>query len=216
LFLHGELANPGVGEYATHQTDHRVCEMHQDAYIFNRWTEEEIDSAEYLKHAGLRDCGKKLGDTHHLATPVSAFWTRILAEIPLDDVVLPPNICKPSSSPQPDKWHHDYVTKIDSYAEEGKRFFLARGALESVGIVYPQSKNVKQKFIKNLQTPNGTIESYEEVFERARQNVINIWRELGRAISTANPALVTLANGNLDTGMRDNAQAGESHIFWTA
>jgi hypothetical protein len=205
-----------VGPYAAHKTAHRVCEMHQDAYIFRQWVEEEIDSAEYLKHAGLRDCGEKLGDTHHLAPPLAKLWTLILNDVHRTEVTFPPDLPKPNESPRPDDWHHHYVTTIDDFAEEGNRFFLARGAMESLGLVYPPSKKVQLKFIKNLKTPDHATADYDAVFESARQNVISIWRQLGHAITARNPTYLILANGNLDTGMADGAAPGTPHIFWSA
>jgi len=206
-----------VGPYATHKTQHRVCEMHQDTYIFNQLVGERIDTVEYLKHAGLRDCGENLGDTHHLAPAITSLWTYILSDVPIDAVTLPtPDLPRPTSPPQPDEWHHDYVTTIDGFAEEGKRFFLARGALESCGVVYPPPSKVKKEFIKQLKTPNQGTADYDAVFERARQNVITIWRELGSAITARDPSPVLLANANLDTGKADGTPPDSPPIFWTA
>lgn len=204
------------GPYAGHETEHRVCEMHQDVYIFQKRLKLEIGSAEHLRASGIRDCGEILGDIHHLATPIKRLWTAILNEISLDQVILPGQVPKPCTAPQPDRWHHHYVTKIDNFAEEGKWLFLARGFFESQGLVYPPCDKVQAQFINNLELPGGGTANYEEVFDRATGNVIETWRQLGTAFTKADSKLVTLANANLDTGWADAAQAGAPRLFWPA
>jgi hypothetical protein len=203
-----------VGPYVGNERRHRVCEMHQDVHIFQKRLNLEIASAEYLRASGIRDCGEILGNTHHLSTPIKRLWTDILNEIALDQVILPGQVPKPGTAPQPDRWHHHYITKIDGYAEEGRWLFLARGFLEWGGLVYPPSDKVQPEFISNLKLPGGGTANYEEVFDRAAENVIEMWRQLGAAFTESNSDLVTLANANLDTGRADGAQPGAAPLFW--
>ena len=118
----------------------------------------------------------------------------------------------PKKSPDPDTWFEDYVTMIDKFAEEGNRFpWLCREIVEAQGMVYPELNEVDQSFIQNLKLPDGTTANYDQVFERARQNVITTWRDLGNALDNGDASLFTLPNGDLDTGLADDTQQS---IFW--
>ena len=60
----GDMVNAGiklkVGEYQKNKDKHRICEMHQDAYIFQRLNIGEIGLAEHLD-SGIWGCCDKPG-----------------------------------------------------------------------------------------------------------------------------------------------------------
>ena len=205
-----------VGRYETNKTQHRRCELNQDAYIFKQKFEEEIASLEYLERAGLAACGAKLGDTHHLAPAVCKLWTLVLSEVPLEALALKENLPAPHHPPRPDEWHHCYVETIERISEDGKWLFLARGPAEDEALVYPQFEDVDMTYIKNLKTPAETPADYDEIFRRAQENVIGVWRQLGSALTARNPEHLALVNGDLDTGLPDGAAPGARQIFWAA
>lgn len=203
-----------VGPYAENKTDHRVCELHQDAYIFNKRVGLELTKDEYLRHSGIRDCGEKLDDTHHLDAAVRQLWVGILQQIPLGLIEMPGDVRKPGAAPDPDKWHHSYVTGIDNFAEEGGNFPLLRGLFETKGWIFPSLAHVQPQYIGQLKMPGGGTTSYDDLFERATNNVLEVWRQLGAAITQANPERLTLANANLDTGKADDARSDDAPLFW--
>ena len=205
-----------VGKYETNQTEHRRCELNQDAYIFMRKFEEEIASLQYLERGGLEACGAKLGDTHRLAPAVCKLWTLILSEVPLASVSLKEDLPTPHHPPRPDEWHHSYMETIERISEDGKWLFLARGVAEDEALVYPAFKDVDMSYIKNLETPALTRTDYDEVFRRAQENILGVWGQLGSALTARNPELLALVNGDLDTGMADGASPGTRQIFWAA
>jgi hypothetical protein len=127
-----------AGSYEGNATEHRRCEMHQDAYIFMKTFEEEIASVEYLERGGLQDCGAKPGDTHHLVPAVAKLWTLVLGDVPLGGLVLTGNVSTPHHPPQPDEWHHHYVKGMEHSSKDGKWLFLARGVAENEAWVYPR------------------------------------------------------------------------------
>jgi hypothetical protein len=205
-----------VGPYEGHETPHRICEMHQDAHIFKTHLGEEVQSLEYVNRAGLRDCGERIGETNKLAPAIARLWQLVLNEVPLAELADQPWPVKPLHPPQPDAWHHHYVNTIDLIAGKQRYLFLAKGVAEAQGYIYPRWKDIDQGYIADLRTPIQTTMRYDQVFERARQNVISVWRQLGNALRAGDPALVALVNGNLDTGLADGTAPGGPRIFWMA
>lgn len=186
-----------VGAYETHALEHRVCEMHQDVYIFFKCKRQEITKAEYLQCCGIASCA---GENRHLNSLISRIWQHALEEFRLQDIKMQSS--GPSGRPDPSHWFECYVEVISRFAEEGK-YVPLRFALENAGIVYPDYKNLDRDFIDNLATPSGQSLCYDDVFEKTLNNVMHSWSELAAAIEVNKPALFTLANGNLDTGKRD-------------
>ncbi len=203
-----------VGPYAANKREHRVCELHQDAYIFHKILELDITTDEYLRDSGIRDCGENLGDTHHLDSSVRQLWVDILCQVRRDEVSMPDNVQKPMAAPNPDKWHHSYVTAIDDIAEEGRNFLLVRGLLERQGCLFPSCDEVLPRYTTELKLPGGGKANYDAVFERAAQNILDVWRQLGVSITQRAPDQFTLANANLDTGKADGALPDDPPLFW--
>ena len=65
-----------VGEYQKNKGRHRICEMHQDAYIFQRLNIGEIGLAEHLD-SGIWGCCAPPG-SGKLDTAVAGTWQRML------------------------------------------------------------------------------------------------------------------------------------------
>lgn len=156
------------------------------------------------------------GDGHHLAPAVSNLWTRILSEVPLEALTLKGNLPTPHHPPRPDEWHHSYVRTIERISQDGKWLFLARGLAVGETLVYPRFRDVDTTYVKNLKTPTQATADYDDIFRRAQENVIGVWRELGRALTEGDPQLLALVNGDLDTGLADDAGPGTRQIFWAA
>jgi hypothetical protein len=207
------IINRRVGPYEQNKLQHRLCELNEDVYIFNQLGFGDISTAEFLKSdsGGIGSCADQTDDDK-LDPAVRKLWCRCLAGDPLADIKMKDGLPAPKKSPDPDTWFEDYVTMIDKFAEEGNRFpWLCREIVEAKGMVYPELNEVDQSFIQNLKLPDGTTANYDQVFERARQNVITTWRDLGNALDNGDASLFTLPNGDLDTGLADDTQQS---IFW--
>jgi hypothetical protein len=128
-------------------------------------------------------------------------------------VTLKDNLPTPHHPSHPDEWHHRYVGTMERVSQDGEWLFLVRGLAEDQALVYPEFKDVDMSYIRSLKTPDGT-EDYDGAFARAEDNVIDVWRQLGSALSARDPERVTLVNGDLDTGMADRAAPQARQIFW--
>jgi hypothetical protein len=196
-----------VGCYEGHQTQHRRCELHQDAYIFNRVLHEDVCSAQYLRNAGIMTCT----ENGVLNRAVTALWSGVLNAIPRNDIDMRLGVKSPNKDPNPNEWHAWFTGLIDSVAKVGGRLpALARGIGEDkLMLLYPRLGEIDRTYIDGLTTPSGEPTSYDVVFDRAQANVMRYWGELGAAIQAGNPRLFTLPNGDLDTGIAESEPS-----FW--
>jgi hypothetical protein len=204
------VINLRVGPYEQNKLQHRLCELSQDVYIFHKLGFGDVSRAEYIKRCGIDSCAD-VADEDKLDSAVRKLWCYCLEGFPLDSIKMKEGLPAPKSPPEPDEWFAHYVGMIDKFAEEGGKLpWLLRELVETEGLVFPQLDEVDQTFVQNLKMPDGAIANYDQVFERARQNVLTTWRDLGAAIDAGDQSLFTLANGDLDTGLTDNNQS----IFW--
>jgi hypothetical protein len=181
-----------VGEYATNSQAHRVCELNQDAYIFQRLDLDEVGRSEHLD-TGIWGCcdSPNSGTLDHA---VANTWRRMLSG------------CHPAqyaeNEPDIDAWHAGFRRAVDDAAEEGNRMPLfARHLAVKCGLTYPAIAAIDTSFVKNLETPGGRRMDYDELFDKATRNVVAMWALIGRAIFEGDMAYQTgIGNWNLDTG----------------
>jgi hypothetical protein len=204
------VINLRVGPYEQNKLQHRLCELNQDVYIFHKLGFGDVSTAEYIENCGIGSCADA-ADDDKLDPAIRKLWCYCLEGYPLESIQMKNGLPAPDGPPDPDEWFAHYVDMIDKFAEEGGRFpYLMRECVEAEGLVYPQLNEVDQTFIQNLKTPDGTTASYDQVFERARQNVLATWGNLGAALDAGDQSLFTLPNGDLDTGFADSRPS----IFW--
>lgn len=190
-----------VGPYHGHEREHRICEMHQDAYVFDRLNVGGIQRAEYLP-AGISACSSA-SDEHRLDEDVAALWTGVLTDVYVDSS---------APRPDPDAWHRGFRLAVDKIAESGGWLIpLARHVAQGFGLVYPLQDEVDSHFISDLATPTGARMKYDAIFDRAVENVRAQWALIGTALAGGEQYAVAGGTWNLDTG-RD----GGRYVFWEA
>lgn len=176
-----------VGPYQENATQHRICEMHQDAYIWQTLGLGEVGYADVIAQAigGCSDPDNQRRLDPHIAT----LWSDILRSVYGE--------------------HHDHAADVHSWhrgfqmvinrADEGHHLFpVARHVAANLGLTYPNAAEVDDRFILNLPTPCGHQE-YDVVFHRAVFNIQQYWCYLAEAIYAAGDTDYFL-NWNLDTG----------------
>jgi len=193
-----------VGVYAEHKTEHRTCEMHQDAYIWPRRNLGEIGLADYFRDT-ITPCSTDDGSLH---PDVVRIWEEMLqATYPEDFKVDVPDFSK---------WNRGFKRIVDTVDDLGSLVPITRHVLASKGAAYPKSDEVNREFIDGLDTPEGKM-GYDAVFDRAVSSVVGIWTVLGRALHAPTgeeleTSLSSIPDGNLDTG-RHLAEP-EKFIYW--
>jgi hypothetical protein len=191
-----------VGPYAQNKTAHRVCEMHQDAFIFQRLDIGSIGLAEYLDSGIGRCCAAS--DSGRLEPAIAALWSAMLGECH-------PAACL-SNPPDMDRWHKAFRLVVDKVAEEGGKLSpYARHLAVDCGMTYPETNKIDHSYITALATPGGRM-NYDAIFDRAVINVKAIWSLIWSGVFAGNTDYRTrLGKWNLDTGRDDNKQL----VFWS-
>jgi hypothetical protein len=190
-----------VGPYLQNKTAHRVCEMHQDAYIFQRLNVGAVGLSEYLD-SGIRLCSSKR-DKKKLYKGLSASWRRILRTCHADQYKANP--------PSPNKWHAAFLTALDLAEESGRLPPISRHVAVNAGLTYPKVKDIDSQYIKALKTPEGIMD-YDGIFNRAMLNVLRMWSALAAAIyADSTEYLSMIGDWSLDTGRNDRNKL----VYWS-
>jgi len=178
-----------VGPYTENAKDHRICEMHQDTYIWHKVMN--------LGNIGLADRVKEnIGscvDEHNedsIDLIIYDVWqTTLVAVYPHYAEECPPDI---------NRWHHGFQTVVNHAEESHKLFAWARHVASAQGLTYPLPEEVTSEFVEGLQTPHG-IQHYDEIFDRAVSTIQLFWEKTAEAVFE-NGATDFFKNWNLDTG----------------
>ena len=190
-----------VGKYKGHETEHRTCEMHQDAFIWQKNNIGEIGVADYVRQM-IGHCSDADGA---LNPDVTAVWTRMLAYTYPEDFE--------SNKPNVEEWNKGFRKIVDVADDAGAVLFpFTRHTLAGHGIVYPSADDIEDTFISDLDTPEGKMD-YEDIFNKAVNSVISAWSTIGKVLNQKSPeALQDIPDGDLDTGKR--LSDGASFIYW--
>lgn len=189
-----------VGEYQKNKDKHRICEMHQDAYIFQRLNVGEIGLAEHLD-SGIWGCCDKPG-SGKLDPIITSTWQSML------------ETCYPglyqTSLPIIDNWHGAFKFVVDKAEEGNKLPPFARHVAVNIGLTYPAIADLDKQYLEGLATPLGPM-NYDQIFERAMENVLAAWSYIASAVFKNDNTYQTAAiNWNLDTGRDDKG----SYVYW--
>jgi hypothetical protein len=190
-----------VGEYQKNKDKHRICEMHQDAYIFQRLNLGEVGLAEHLD-SGIWGCCDK-PDSGKLDPAIAGTWQGML------------EACYPrayqANPPLIDNWHGAFKFIVDK-AEEGSRLPpFARHVAVNAGLTYPAVADLDNQYLRELDTPSGHMD-YDLIFDRAKANVLAVWPSIANAIfKNDNAYLMAISNWNLDTGK----DATGTYAYWS-
>jgi hypothetical protein len=190
-----------VGPYATNQKRHRICEMNQDAYIFQRLDLGGIGLSEHLD-SGIRKC--TLPGSQDLDPAIEATWRDML------------HVCHPNAfvdgEPNIRSWHRGFGAAVD-LAEEGNRLFpLARHVAVGRGLTYPAANEIDlATYINDLSVPGGHL-SYDEIFDKAIRHVIEGWHLVATGVFEDDMRYQTaFGQWDLDTGKDQNGRI----VLWS-
>lgn len=197
------VVNLKVGPYKRNKTAHRKCELNQDAHIYQRMNLNGIGRSEHLDSGIAKCCDVR--DKHRLDPDIKALWLKMMQSAYPDAFARKP--------PEPDTWHAWFTKNVDSIAEEGYRLVpIARHVAVGCGLTYPEPDEIDYQFINNLAVPGASYMSYDDIFDRAVENVAKIWRLLaGGVLNNENECRSQIAAWNLDTGRGP----AKNLIFWS-
>lgn len=197
-----------VGVYAQNKRAHRECEMHQDAYIFQRLNLGEVLS-QHLEN-GIGRCGEQ-GDRHKLDQIILTLWEEMLKKVYPDQYR--------SNFPDIDKWHRSFIEVVDKVADAGNWLLpMSRHVAVDAGLTYPVANAIdKAAYIDKLLVTHPPSPPqflpYDTIFDQAVQNVAAIWGLIAAGVFSGDLRyLAQIGPWNLDTGRdtRDNKL-----VYWS-
>jgi hypothetical protein len=189
-----------VGPYAQNKTAHRVCEMHQDAYVFQRMNLGAIGLSKHLD-SGIGHCTASNGG---IDTDIRRVWQDMLQTCYPDEAKTNP--------PDIDGWHRGFGKVVEMISAMGNRLCpIARHVAVNCGLSYPAAALVDHvQYLDQLDTPHGPL-AYDAIFEKALRHVSEGWHLVADAVFAGGSAYQTAFwNWSLDTGK----DASGRIVFW--
>lgn len=192
-----------VGPYKEHSEEHRLCEMTQDSLIFNRQKNMDVRYAEFS--SALKFCAS----ADHFGALMASWKQAALA-----------SYAEKGEEPSPGLWFGTYTSAVDA-AEGGSAIVgLFRHLGIGDGYLYKTKAEIVsdhpadyQKYYTHLHLPDGSIGSFEQVFEKAVENTLDAWEAFFSDLTTGHATAEIVKNWDLDTGVDMNSPTGEV-TFW--
>ena len=190
-----------VGPYHGHEKEHRICEMNQDSFIFQRMNLGGIGLSEHLD-SGIAACCQS-ADKLTIDADVKSLWTAMMKEVHSTDFS--------GNPPDIDKWHKSFKHMVDDLGEEGNKLWpFARHVAAGQGLTYPDADEVDKQFIDKIAVPGGS-QSYDKVFNAAIDNVAAVWKMIASGVfNNSSDHIDKITAWNLDTGRNEHERLG----FW--
>ncbi|HAS23842.1 zinc dependent phospholipase C family protein [Idiomarina loihiensis] len=184
-----------VGEYEHNKRDHRICEMNQDTYIWQRLKLGQIGLADRVK-LNIGDCIDADGS---IDSDIQNLWKVALLDVHSRyGIEVPPQI---------NDWHNGFQTVVDNVEEGYRRLFKWARHISAglgAGLHYPTPEELDTTYIEDLDTPNGKMH-YDDVFDLAVTNIQQYAGYLGQYVF-ADGSLDKFKNWNLDNGKDENQE----------
>lgn len=194
-----------VGDYAAHKTEHRLCEMTQDSFVYNA-----MNNGNEIRYAELSSVIRFCRQSAYF-DDVMEFWKRQA------QIVYPSG-----GEPDPQSWFTTYAAAVDT-AEGGSgvvALFRHLGIGES--LLYRTTQEILaeypldfQKYYASVRLPNGLPGSFlKHGFDYALGNIIAVWNRLYAGLTSGVQISAVVKNWNLDTG-QDMGASGTPVTYWT-
>jgi hypothetical protein len=199
-----------VGTYNGHETAHRRCEMHQDAYIFRRIGTGMPQTANHLK-ATILACGDPANPAL-MDQDVKNAWQTLLGKVYPDIFSTDP--------PDVDTWHRKCDQILQRLLPTSSQFIgFARHVCDGLGFSYPTPDTIDMAaYIDSLAVPApaGTARRmhYDDIFNFAIERVQEEWVGVTRhALGLGDFIPYRNEEWDLDTGI-NKLDADELLVFW--
>jgi hypothetical protein len=191
-----------VGPYEGHEEAHRMCEMTMDSLIFDEIIHGDLTYAEFS------DALKFCRESEHFSELMDFWKTQLSSNYPTM-----------AHDPEPSIWFSEYTEAIDA-AEGGKVAAVFRHLGLGSNYFYRTAEDIRtnsredyQKYFAEAKFPGGVGPFRTNGFDRAVNNVADIWKTLYHRLTYLGLAVSQIVrNWNLDTG--GDLDAGGVVTFW--
>lgn len=194
------VVNLKVGPYEQNKTEHRRCEMSQDVYVHSRLNMGVLDFNRQIS-TNVNDTSDTV-DRHRMDSDVAQLWQDLLVGVyaSLDSSL---------GSPKVHGWH-GAMRRMMKVGESGHVLFaFARHVAANQGLVYPAVSETQ--YTQGLNVPGGRIMDFKEIFDKALNNIVELWGWLALSLQNRESRLDTLTSWSLDTGINENNHM----IYWS-
>lgn len=177
---------------------HRLCEMHQDTYIWDRLKVGPIGSSNPFR--ALESC---FPDSH-LDRDIAWLWTEMLNRTYPEESA--------HDTPQLDWWHFGFKLVIETIASHGHAIPFGRHLGNEFAALYPPHSAIDLSFINNLAVPGGRTENYDAIFDRAVRSTEIVWIEVAKGVYQGSSSYQTsIGDWSLDEGTDPTGKL----VFWS-
>jgi hypothetical protein len=177
---------------------HRLIEMHQDSFIWDRLNVGAIGEANPF--IGLNSCFPG----SHLDHDVAWLWAEMLKRTYPEEWA--------QSAPQIDMWQAGFKLLLQKFASAGHAFPFGRHLGNISGAVYPSHHQINLDYINNLDVPGGGTEDYGAIFERAVRATETVWLEVAKGVYQGDSSYQTsIGDWSLDKGTDPTGRM----VFWS-
>jgi len=187
------VVNLKVGKYEENKTAHRRCEMSQDVYAHGRLN---LGALEFNQQISTNvDGTSDPSNKNHLDPDIAQLWQGLLTSVY--------SATDPSlQAPKVHDWHKA-MRNMMKVAESGNVLFpFARHVAANQGLVYPAKPD--NDYIQGLAVPGNLNMDFEDIFQIALNNIIELWGWMALSLQNTESPLDTLASWSLDTGIDEN------------
>jgi len=195
------VVNLRVGPYMGHEKLHQICEIHQDAQVYPQLGLVGVTKCNFTRSV-IETCCESSGNRTSLDPELVTFWQNLSsAAFPREEV------------PDFSKWFALYTGIVDKISEEGDWFHVR--AITTVfrkkHLVQITPDQIDKTYIHGLPSPAGISISYDDLFNKAIENTVQVWLDFSSALE--NPASAPFpisARWNLNTG----EIVDPKYLFW--
>ncbi|SHO58955.1 zinc dependent phospholipase C family protein [Vibrio quintilis] len=181
-----------VGHYAQNKIQHRQCEMHQDAFIWQRMGMGHIGSIERMSRH-LLHCAD-VSSPQQLDQSIQHLWYASLLDV----------FGESEAAPDINGWFRGFVRVIGLVEDQYRLFPFSRHVAAFLGLVYPETDKIESDYIDRLPTPFG-YQHYDQVFDFAVSHILEYQALLSEAVFH-DGRVNWLKNWNLDTGYSEEGE----------
>lgn len=194
------VVNLKVGPYEQNKTAHRSCEMSQDVYAHSKLNMGKLDFNRQIS-TNVHDTSD-VNDADRIDSDIAQLWHDLLINI---YSVASPHL-KP---PKVHDWHRA-MRRMLKIGESGNVLFpYARHIAANQGLVYPETPD--KDHIQRLNVPDGSSQDFEEIFQRALNNILELWGSLALSLQGKPSPLDAQVSWSLDTGIDEN----NNMVYWS-
>lgn len=194
------VVNLKVGKYELNKAAHRSCEMSQDVHAHKKLNMGKLDFNQQLS-TNVNDTSDE-SDSGRMDADIAKLWHDLL-------IGVYSNTNPHLRQPKIHDWHKAMHQMVKIGESGGVLFAYVRHVAANQGLVYPAEP--EGGYINNLPLPDGSTQDFDVIFQKALNNILELWEWLALALQNKASPLDTQVSWSLDTGIDEKNRM----IYWS-